>query len=179
MSVLRNGIEFGTILPLEWDTRSVGNGWYNITVIAKDAITSTTVQDTVLVRVLNSWNYNLYSNWTLEYITRTISFFEELHHIDFSIDFTGNFEVFFQGNIYSQSGQRWVFLNLRIDGNTGNYYYFRIENEDVDYYIYIKDVFRNIEPGNHRASIYWAEGNSQPATFVCYRLAKIGVAPII
>ncbi|MFX0031406.1 MAG: right-handed parallel beta-helix repeat-containing protein [Candidatus Hodarchaeota archaeon] len=53
ISILRNGTEIGTTLPYDWDTLSVSDDWYNITVIVTDAATNNVSQDEVIVYVLN------------------------------------------------------------------------------------------------------------------------------
>jgi hypothetical protein len=50
ISILLNGTqEIGTFLPLIWNSDSVSNGWWNITIIATDVTTTNTSQDTVIV----------------------------------------------------------------------------------------------------------------------------------
>lgn len=52
--ILRNGTEIGTSLQLQWDTSTVDDGWWNITVIATDIETSIVSSDVVIVYVKNS-----------------------------------------------------------------------------------------------------------------------------
>ena len=54
ISILRNGTEFGTTLPMTWDTTLVMDGWWNITVIVMDVLTQDQSSDHVLVYVDNS-----------------------------------------------------------------------------------------------------------------------------
>jgi len=53
ISVLRNGTEIGTSIPMAWDTTSIGDGWWNITVILTDTVSENVVQDQVLTYVKN------------------------------------------------------------------------------------------------------------------------------
>jgi len=54
VSVLRNGTEIGTLLPLEWNTTAELDGWWNITVIITDTNSSEKAYDEVLVYVENN-----------------------------------------------------------------------------------------------------------------------------
>ena len=54
ISILRNGTEIGTSLQLVWDTSTISDGWWNITVIATDTQMSTVSSDVVIVCVKNS-----------------------------------------------------------------------------------------------------------------------------
>jgi len=53
ISILRNGTQIGTSLPFEWDTSAISDGWWNITVIATDALTKNVSSDEVIVYVKN------------------------------------------------------------------------------------------------------------------------------
>ncbi|MFX1276413.1 MAG: hypothetical protein ACFFBP_06620 [Promethearchaeota archaeon] len=53
ISILRNGSLIGATLPFQWNTGSVANGWWNITVIATDVASGNTTQDEIIVNVLN------------------------------------------------------------------------------------------------------------------------------
>ncbi|MGM0469695.1 MAG: hypothetical protein ACQERB_12910 [Promethearchaeati archaeon] len=53
VSVLRNASEIGTQLPLSWDTTSVADGWWNITVKVLDIPSGNHTQDEVIVYVMN------------------------------------------------------------------------------------------------------------------------------
>ncbi|MHA1381478.1 MAG: hypothetical protein ACTSRG_24180 [Candidatus Helarchaeota archaeon] len=50
ISVLLNGSEIGTTLPLEWNSSTVSSGWWNITVIATD-VSNNIGKDEVLIFV--------------------------------------------------------------------------------------------------------------------------------
>ena len=54
VSIRLNGTELGTQLPFEWDTSSVADGWWNITVKVIDIPSANETQDQVLVYVLNT-----------------------------------------------------------------------------------------------------------------------------
>ncbi len=54
ISILRNGTEIGASSQLDWDTSTVNDGWWNITVIATDIQTSAVSSDVVIVHVKNS-----------------------------------------------------------------------------------------------------------------------------
>ena len=68
LSVLRNGSQIGTQVPLLWDTNSVSDGWWNITTIATDMDSGNVTQDYVVVFVLNTIidNYVYYCSTELE-----------------------------------------------------------------------------------------------------------------
>lgn len=51
ISVLRNGTEIGTTLPMLWNTALENDGWYNITIIATDLASNDVSQDEVIVFV--------------------------------------------------------------------------------------------------------------------------------
>ncbi|MHA2038932.1 MAG: hypothetical protein ACXACX_21810 [Candidatus Hodarchaeales archaeon] len=51
VSVLRNGTEIGTTLPLLWNTTLESDGWYNITVVATDVVSNNVSRDEVIVFV--------------------------------------------------------------------------------------------------------------------------------
>ncbi|MFX1377149.1 MAG: right-handed parallel beta-helix repeat-containing protein [Promethearchaeota archaeon] len=53
VSILRNGTEIGTSLPMMWNTALVADGWWNITIIVTDITTYEQNQDEVLVYVQN------------------------------------------------------------------------------------------------------------------------------
>ena len=52
ITVLCNGTPIGTQLPLNWNTTTFTDGWYNLTVIVTDAA-SKSARDQILVQVLN------------------------------------------------------------------------------------------------------------------------------
>jgi len=54
ISVLRNGTEIGTDIPVEWDTTLISDGWWNITVKATDTLSGNKTQDQVIVYVSNA-----------------------------------------------------------------------------------------------------------------------------
>lgn len=54
VSILRNGTEIGTTLPMKWNTILVPDGWWNITVIVMDVLTQDQSSDHVLVYVDNN-----------------------------------------------------------------------------------------------------------------------------
>lgn len=54
VSILRNGTEIGTTLPMKWNTILVPDGWWNITVIVMDVPTQDQSSDHVLVYVDNN-----------------------------------------------------------------------------------------------------------------------------
>ena len=54
VSVLRNGTEIGTVVPIEWDTTLISDGWWNITVKATDTLSGNKTQDQVIVYVSNA-----------------------------------------------------------------------------------------------------------------------------
>lgn len=51
VSVLRNGTEIGTALPMLWNTTLENDGWYNITIVATDVVSNKISQDEVIVFV--------------------------------------------------------------------------------------------------------------------------------
>lgn len=53
ISILRNGTEIGNSVQLEWDTSTVSDGWWNITVTVTDITTNDQSQDKVMVYVQN------------------------------------------------------------------------------------------------------------------------------
>jgi len=53
IAILRNGTQIGSSLPYEWDTSSINDGWWNITVIATDILTNNASSDEVIVYVKN------------------------------------------------------------------------------------------------------------------------------
>jgi len=53
ISVLINASEIGTQVPLEWDTTSVADGWWNITIEVIDIPSGNHTQDEVIVYVMN------------------------------------------------------------------------------------------------------------------------------
>ncbi|MFX0062542.1 MAG: collagen-like protein [Candidatus Hermodarchaeota archaeon] len=57
ISILRNGTEIGNSSSIVWNTNSISDGWWNLMVIANDAILGTKSQDQVLVFVENSPSY--------------------------------------------------------------------------------------------------------------------------
>ena len=54
ISILQNGTELGTILPLVWDTSLTQDGWWNITIIITDNVSYNVSSDEILVSVLNN-----------------------------------------------------------------------------------------------------------------------------
>ncbi|MFX0125468.1 MAG: hypothetical protein ACFFAE_17740 [Candidatus Hodarchaeota archaeon] len=53
LSILLNGTEIGTVLPMEWNSLTVDDGWWNITVIATDMATNDLSSDEVIVNIKN------------------------------------------------------------------------------------------------------------------------------
>lgn len=53
-SVMRNGTEIGTLIPMEWNSTTVADDWYNITVRVVDKASGSTSQDMVIVYVRNT-----------------------------------------------------------------------------------------------------------------------------
>jgi hypothetical protein len=53
LSILRNGTEIGTTLPMEWNSLTVDDGWWNITIVATDMATNDLNSDEVIVNVKN------------------------------------------------------------------------------------------------------------------------------
>jgi hypothetical protein len=53
LSVLRNGTEIGTSLPMEWNTVTVADGWWNLTIVSTDIATNNSSSDQNLVYVKN------------------------------------------------------------------------------------------------------------------------------
>lgn len=54
ISVLLNGTEIGTTVPMDWDTSLEFDNWYNITIIVTDIETGNASSDNVVVYVLNT-----------------------------------------------------------------------------------------------------------------------------
>jgi hypothetical protein len=74
VSVLRNGTEIGTSLSMTWNTSSVVDGWWNITIIATDLDNNKKDQDTVVLYVENinvdfrvkpSSSYAIFDGWNI------------------------------------------------------------------------------------------------------------------
>lgn len=53
ISILRNGTEIGTSLPMMWNTNTITDGRWNITIIATDIGTNNQSQDEVMVYIRN------------------------------------------------------------------------------------------------------------------------------
>ncbi|MFX0052982.1 MAG: hypothetical protein ACFE8U_17025, partial [Candidatus Hermodarchaeota archaeon] len=53
VSILGNGSEIGTSLPMEWNSTTVDDGWRNITIVATDISTNNMSHDEVLVFIKN------------------------------------------------------------------------------------------------------------------------------
>jgi hypothetical protein len=53
LSILRNGTEIGTSLPMEWNSLTVIDGWWNITIVATDLTFNNISSDEVIVNVRN------------------------------------------------------------------------------------------------------------------------------
>ncbi|MBA7701650.1 hypothetical protein ES703_110393 [subsurface metagenome] len=71
ISVLRDGTEIGTSLPLVWDTTLESKGWYNITVKITDLESNNSTSDEAIVYVDNSLAPGY--TWTV-YMSQTSSF---------------------------------------------------------------------------------------------------------
>jgi hypothetical protein len=54
LSVLRNGTEIGISLPMVWNTLTVSDGWWNITVVVTNVSTNNKSSDGVIVYVDNT-----------------------------------------------------------------------------------------------------------------------------
>ncbi|MFX1254973.1 MAG: collagen-like protein [Promethearchaeota archaeon] len=57
ITIFRNGTEIGNSLSIVWNTSSISDGWWNLTVTAYDKISGIPSQDQVLVFVENSPSY--------------------------------------------------------------------------------------------------------------------------
>ncbi len=66
VSVLRNGTEIGTTVPLEWNTTTFTNGWYNITIVATDA-SSKIGKDEVWILINNTPQSGVIKTWYTYY----------------------------------------------------------------------------------------------------------------
>ncbi|MHA2248342.1 MAG: hypothetical protein ACXADY_25555 [Candidatus Hodarchaeales archaeon] len=53
ISILRNGTEIGTSLPMKWNSLTVDDGWWNLTIVATDMATTNISSDEVLVFTKN------------------------------------------------------------------------------------------------------------------------------
>jgi hypothetical protein len=53
ISILLNGTEIGTSIPMVWNSLTVDDGWWNITIVATDMATNNINSDEVLVCLIN------------------------------------------------------------------------------------------------------------------------------
>jgi len=67
VSILLNGSSIGEALPLLWNSSTVAQGWWNITVLVIDSNQNVT-QDTVIVRVDKNAHSGVQRTWYNEYI---------------------------------------------------------------------------------------------------------------
>jgi hypothetical protein len=59
ISIFGNSSEIGTSLPMEWNSTTVVDGWWNITIVAVDITTNNVSTDEVLVFIMNHYiEYN-------------------------------------------------------------------------------------------------------------------------
>jgi len=179
LSILRNGTEIGTLVPLIWDTSTVSDGWWNLSIIATDVSPNNQSQDEVLIytynNLLNFYNYTI--DWTNPGIgiTQTLPdhTWGELHWINFNLDFKANIFVYFNCKL-SLNAVGWAYLGFRLD--------------DVDYiwleYIFLdttiikftlNGMYSQVEPGPHKVSFYWYVETGPTRTMTCEYLSMLGV----
>jgi len=100
VSVLRDGTEIGTSLPLVWDTTLESKGWYNITVKITDIESNNSTSDEAIVYVDNSlapgYNWTIY--WSETSPFSWIGLTTTWHNV---FEDTGSFSV----NIYVEPGE--------------------------------------------------------------------------
>jgi heme/copper-type cytochrome/quinol oxidase subunit 2 len=53
VSIFGNGSEIGTYLPMEWNSTTVNDGWWNITIVVTDIATNNMSSDEVIVFIKN------------------------------------------------------------------------------------------------------------------------------
>ncbi|MFX1346917.1 MAG: collagen-like protein [Promethearchaeota archaeon] len=173
ISVFRNGTEIGTHVPLEWDTTTVADGWWNLSVKATDLSTNNQSQDELSIYIFN--NQLFLTNLTIGGINQALDAWTwgEFHLINFNLDFTANIFVFFNCKL-SMSALVWVHMGFRLDDTD----YFQLEyyqlGTTVEHFS-MNAIYSNVEPGPHKISFYWLFEGSGTQTLSCAHLSTLGI----
>jgi len=178
ISILRNGTEIGTALPMTWNTTLVADGWWNITVIAKEISTNIQNSDSVFVYVDNTPNFWVsqtygvvvdndlgFNDWSGYFdineteITFDISEGESIH-----IEFSCNSYLYAHplgGRVTNDAG---VMINFYLDGvhieHPRAMAYIRgwdSEYENAHSQIYLQEIFQDLDVGPHTIKMRYSK----------------------
>lgn len=88
-SVLRNGTEIGTSVPMVWNTSTVSNGYWNITIIITDIESNKTGRDEVIVykdsSPVSGYTRTYYFIDDTDYLTLSMGYFEAVWSYNYPI----------------------------------------------------------------------------------------------
>ena len=161
VSVVRNGTEIRTSIPTVWNTLTVSDGWWNITIIVQDTVTNVTSRDQVITLVYNGpsqWqSFDFLENVYLN--TQFTPYYFNGVEVAFEYPTTTEFTLIFSAVCYSG--------DAAIVGQYLNYYFWldgtQIAGANSNNRVYFSQIFDlvtlNIEksvtldPGMHRMNI--------------------------
>lgn len=182
ISVLRNGTVIGDLLPLIWNTQTVSNGWWNITIQAMDINNNNTCFDEILIYAYNGpndWSELLLGDYSSELEVNEES--PPFITLDFEFNYIANFEVVFFGRVHTNiAAGKWIILRIKLDGNAKSY--FILLNEEWTY-ITVDFIFNKVPPRTpyHTVEVSWynvVPPSSGWHEFTCGHLATLNVYKI-
>jgi len=191
ITILRNGTEIGTTLPMTWNTTFVADGWWNITVIATEIPTNIQNSDSVFVYVDNSPNFWVSSSYGVvveDYgydmwgskieINETEITFDILEgesiHIEFSC------ASYLYAHPLGGRDDAGVQIFFYLDGlhvqNPNTIAYVRgwnYDHENAHFPIYLQEVFQDLDVGSHTVKMRYSMIGYQLALYDTVLFAEI------
>ncbi|MFX1280937.1 MAG: hypothetical protein ACFFA3_16415 [Promethearchaeota archaeon] len=119
VSILRNGTEIGIFLPKVWNTSTIGNGWWNLSIIVIDIPSMDVAQDDVIVYVENiilSKIRGYSGGQTIPYATTEKVDFDSLDY-----DLNSDFDLINDQFIAPRDGYYQIHVNLQVGHLVGGY----------------------------------------------------------
>ena len=166
VSILRNGTEIGTTLPMKWNTTLVPDGWWNITVIVMDVLTQDQSSDHLLVYVDNN------PTMTRVYLQDSIDLSDGYYNLNFdatSYDPENCFNLITDRYYVPKDGYYLIIsqitaivldgelINLRIVNSTSSYYGFSVASGHSDpniYTIVYSSDIRYLQQGDYLTVLF-------------------------
>lgn len=173
VSVLRNGTEIGTTAPMTWDTTTVSDGWWNVTIRATDVSTSGQSQDDAIIYIYNSQLsfFNFSADGDIIQ-TKAGDQWGELHWIHFNLTFRANLFIYFNCRL-SLDAAFYTSMGFSLDD--GNIIIVEVLYLGTTATRFnLNCMYTNVAPGPHKVSFYWIpEMFSRTITLENY--ARLGV----
>lgn len=137
LSVLRNSTEIGSVLPIIWNTSTISDGWWNISIIVTDVDSNEKARDEVLVYVENNPHIQptirarAFTDWSQSWLAAT---WDSVWFRFVEYDTAGTFDNFGDIDVRSfyiipEDGYYFFTVTLKLVAGAGQYFEVIIFNQ--------------------------------------------------